>query len=140
MKKTYFTGIFGASLLFLSLGLKAQELNAMTQQREVLKVYTDLIDKQIDLEKEKQNNIKILDKTKDLNHKSERKTDRFNSSDPNSTADDARKTAKLLKRTESANKELQRSNNKIVDMEGDIRKLQMKLEKLKYAVELKEKQ
>lgn len=141
MKNYYLAGIFGVSLLFFSFNGKAQmrDLDAMTQQRDVLKVYTDLMEKQISLEKEKQNNIKILDKTKGLNYKSEKKTDSFSSSDPNSTANDAKKTAKLLKQTESANKELDKSNNKIVDIEGDIRKLQIKLEKLKYAVELKEK-
>ncbi|GAB0155970.1 hypothetical protein CHRYSEOSP005_12320 [Chryseobacterium sp. Alg-005] len=141
MKNYYFTGIFGASLLFFSFSAKAQmqDVSAMTQQRDVLKLYTDLMDKQINLEKEKQNNAKILGKTEGLNNLSDKKTDKFSASDPSSTAKDARKTAKLLRQTESANKELQKSNYRIVNMEGEIKKLQMQLDRLKYAVEVKEK-
>lgn len=141
MKKSYFTGALCAALLFLSFSAKAQlqDVNVMTQQRDVLKLYTELMDKQISLEKEKQNNAKILNKTEGLNNQSDRKTDKFSASDPNSTAKDAKKTAKLLRQTESANKELQKSNNRIASMEGDIKKLQVQLDRLKYTVEVKGK-
>jgi uncharacterized protein YlxW (UPF0749 family) len=49
------------------------------------------------------------------------------------------KTAKLLKETQSANKDLAKSNDKIIDLETDIKKLELKLEKLKFLVEFKEK-
>ncbi|MBB4804968.1 putative nucleic acid-binding Zn-ribbon protein [Chryseobacterium defluvii] len=141
MKNHYFAGIFGVSLLFFSLNAKAQmqDVTAMTQQRDVLKLHTELMDRQISLEKEKQNNAKILGKTEGLNSQSERKTDKFSSSDPDSTAKDAKKTAKLLKQTESANRELDKSNNRIANIEGEIKKLQVKLEKLRYTVDIKEK-
>ena len=73
--------------------------------------------------KEQQDNSKIKEKVEGLNNKSDRKTDNFSSSDsPESTAKDAKKTAKLLKETQSANKDLAKSNDKIIDLETDIKK------------------
>lgn len=50
-----------------------------------------------------------------------------------------KKTVKLLKETQSANKDLAKSNDKIIDLETDIKKIELKLEKLKFLVEFKEK-
>lgn len=50
-----------------------------------------------------------------------------------------KKTAKLLKETESANKDLAKSDDKILDLQADIKKIEAKIERLKFAVEFKEK-
>ncbi|MBE2274189.1 MAG: hypothetical protein IAE62_07960 [Flavobacteriales bacterium] len=130
------------SFTLISFNAKAQEndISVMKQQSEVLKLNADLMDKKIDWEKEKQNNTKIQASVASLNKKSDNETDDYHpSKDPKDTAKDAKNAAKILKLTESANKDLERSNNKMIDIEGDIRKLEKKLEKLKYTVELKEK-
>lgn len=130
------------SFTLISFNSKAQEndINVMKQQSEVLKLNADLMDKKIDWEKEKQNNTKIQASVASLNKKSDNETDDYHpSKDPKDTAKDAKNAAKILKLTQSANKDLERSNNKMIDIEGDIRKLEKKLEKLKYTVELKEK-
>lgn len=130
------------SFTLISFNAKAQEndINVMKQQSEVLKLNADLMDKKIDWEKEKQNNTKIQASVASLNKKSDNETDDYHSSkDPKDTAKDAKNAAKILKLTQSANKDLERSNNKMIDIEGDIRKLEKKLEKLQYTVELKEK-
>ena len=130
------------SFTLISFNAKAQEndISVMKQQSEFLKLNADLMDKKIDWEKEKQNNTKIQASVASLNKKSDNETDDYHpSKDPKDTAKDAKNAAKILKLTESANKDLERSNNKMIDIEGDIRKLEKKLEKLKYTVELKEK-
>lgn len=138
-KNVLLTGILSLGFAVVSLNVKAQNLDEMKLQREVLQLNTDLMDKKMDLEKETQVNSKIKGNVDSLNLKSDKKTDNFSSSDPNSTAKDARNTAKLLKKTESANKDLDRSNNKIINIEADIKKLETKIERLKYAVEVKQK-
>ena len=139
MKKNVITAMFCIGLGVFSVQMNAQDLNVMKEQREVLKLHTDLMDKKIDLEKENQNNAKIKGTAEGLNNKSDKKTDNFSSSDAASTAKDAKNTAKLLKKTESANKDLDRSNNKVISLEADIRKLETKLDRLKYTIEVKEK-
>ena len=141
MKKSIFTTAILFGLLTFSTTLKAQnqDLSVMKDKAEVLELTTDLAEKNIDLEKERQENVKISSTVESLNNKSDNRTDDFSISDPKSTAKDAKKTAKTLKKTESANRDLERSNNKIIDLEGDVKKLEMKLEKLKYTVEIKEK-
>ena len=112
----------------------------MKEQSEVMKLSTDLLNYQIDLEKEKQNNAKISASVESLNKKSNSEADGYHcSNDPKSTPKDAKNAAKILKLTESANKDLERSNNKMIDIEADIRKLEKKLEKLRYTVEIKER-
>ena len=140
MKKIIST-VFVLGLMTFSFHAKAQQqdLLVMKQQAEVLKLSTDLMNTKIDLEKEKQNNVKISGDVESYNKKSDNSTDDYTASDPKSTAKDAKSTAKVLKKTETANKNLEKSNNKIVDIEGEVRKLEMKLEKLKYTVEVKEK-
>ena len=141
MKKYFLTTALTLGFAVFSLNVNAQEqdIDVMKKQSEVLKLSTDLMNKRIDLEKEKQSNAKISDNVESLNRKSNRSTNDFESSDAESTANDAKKTAKILKQTESANRNLDRSNSRSIDLEGDIRKLEMRLEKLPYTVELKEK-
>lgn len=140
MKKIISTA-FVMVLMTISFQANAQQqdLSVMKLQAEALKLTTDLMNKNIDLEKEKQNNVKISGDVESYNKKSDNKTDDFSASDPESTAKDAKNTAKVLKKTETANKNLEKSNYKIIDLEGDVKKLEMKLDKLKYTVEVKEK-
>ena len=135
--KNYFIAIIFC--LGFSVTAKAQSLDEMKSQREVLKLSSDLIDKKIELETENQKNEKIKSNAQSLNRKSDRSTDNFSSSDPDSTVKDAKKTAKILKETENANKDLEKSNRKIIGLQADIKKIESQLEKTKYWVELKEK-
>lgn len=137
MKKYFFIAILG--LAAFSTQVKAQDISALKDQKEALKLSLDLIDKKIDLAKEQKDNEKIQGNVNDLNKKSDRKSDSYSPSDAESTAKDAKKTAKVLKEAESANKDLVRSNEKIADLQKDISKLQDKLNKQKYTVEIKEK-
>ncbi|WP_415326389.1 hypothetical protein [Chryseobacterium sp. MMS23-Vi53] len=141
MKNYYFAGLFGAALLFVSLNVNAQSQNlkVMDQQKEVLTLQTQLQNKQIALEKEKLDNAKILEKANSLNSKSNGNTFVLNSSKPDSAADDAKDAVKILKKTESANKDLQKSNAKIASIQRDIDRLQNKLNKLNYTVDVMKK-
>lgn len=138
MKKKVFLValIFGFGLLS---SVNAQNIEEMKVQKEVLSLHTSMMEKKIDLEKEKLNNTKLKDAAEGLNRKSDRQTNDYKPSDANSTMTDAKKTAKTLKKTESANKDLDRSNNRIISYEADIRKIQTKLDRLKYDIEIKEK-
>lgn len=125
--------------LGFSVTAKAQSIDEMKSQREALKLTTDLVDKKIELETENQKNEKIKSNTQSLNRKSDKSTDNFSSSDPDSTVKDAKKTAKILKETENANKDLEKSNRKIIGLQADIKKIESQLDKAKYRIELKEK-
>ena len=113
-----------------------QNLKILRQQAQVVKFNGDLVNKKIDLEKERQINLKIAEEVKTLDKKSDRATNKFSPSDPKSTAKDARDAAKVLRRTEVANRDLRRSNMKIERIERDIKKLEEKLDKLQYTIEI----
>ena len=141
-KKYFLASVFIIAFSIFSGNLKAQDkdIAVMKQQSEVLKLSTDLMNYQIDLEKERQNNVKIQASVESLNKKSNDEAEDYHSSEkPKDTAKDAKNAAKILKLTESANKDLERSNNKLIDIEGSIKKVEKKLEKLNYTVEVKEK-
>ena len=99
-----------------------QNLKILRQQYKVVKFNGDLGNKKIDLEKERQINLKIAEEVKTLDKKSDRATNKFSPSDPKSTAKDARDAAKVLRRAELANRDLRRSNMKIEQIERDIKK------------------
>jgi inhibitor of KinA sporulation pathway (predicted exonuclease) len=141
MKNYYFTGMIGAALMFVSLNVNAQSqsLQVMNQEKEVLTIQTQLKNKQIALEKEKLDNAQILEKTNGLNKKSNENSLVLNSSKPGSAADDAKNAAKILKKTESANKELRKSNAKIASIQKDIDRLENKLNRLNYTVDVTKK-
>lgn len=113
-----------------------QNLKILRQQSQVVKFNGNLVNKKIDLEKERQINLKIAEEVKTLDKKSDRATNKFSPSDPKSTAKDARDAAKVLRRTEVANRDLRRSNMKIERIERDIKKLEEKLDKLQYTIEI----
>ena len=111
----------------------------MKLQKEVVDIHSDILAKKMTLEKEREANVKLKSSVEDLNKQSNRYTDKYASSSPNDTAKDAKKTSRVLRKTESANKDLDRSNSKIICYEADIKKLENKLDRLKYIVEIKEK-
>lgn len=141
MKNYYFTGIIGVALMFISLNANAQSqsLQVMNQEKEVLTIQTQLKNKQIALEKAKLDNAQLLEKANNLNSKSNGNALVLNSSKPDSAADDAKDAAKILKKTESANKELRKSNAKLASIQKDIDRLENKLNKLNYTVDVTKK-
>ena len=139
MIKKLFTILFFAGICICGTQMKAQTIEELQQKKEFFKVYTEMLDKNLELAKEKQTNAKLTETVNSLNRKSDRKTDNFSSSDPKSTSDDAKRTGKLLKQTEVANKDLARSNSKVKSIEEDLRKIAMKMEKYSYVVEIKNK-
>ena len=140
MKAKFSTFILALGFIMISMNANAQkqDLKTLRQQSQVVFLNADLVSKKIDLEKERQNNLKIAEDVKYLDKKSDRTTNHFSPSDPKSTAKDARNTAKILRQTESANKDLRRSNLKIAKIEREILKLEEKLKNLQYSVEIKE--
>lgn len=127
------------SLFFLGFGfifINAQDLDRLNNQKESLKLNLDLVNKQIDLEKEKKENEKINQELTDLNAQSS-KTENLNPSNTEIAAKEAKKTARLLKQIENKNKDLSRSNDKIIDLEADIRKINNRVEKLKLKIDYK---
>ncbi|WP_373707530.1 hypothetical protein [Kaistella sp.] len=140
MKAKLISLVFALGFVMISINGTAQQqdLKTLKQQSQVVRLNADLVTKKIDLEKERQNNLKLSEEVKYLDKKSNRTTNKFSTSDPRTTAKDARNTAKILRQTEAANKDLRRSNLKIEKMERDILKLEEKLKNLQYAVEIKE--
>ncbi|SEW32606.1 hypothetical protein SAMN05421841_2316 [Chryseobacterium wanjuense] len=136
MEKNYLTGLFGLILLFFSLNMNAQSLKSMDQQKAVLELQTQLKTKQISLEKEKLKNAQILQRTNNLNNKSNDTDVTLNSATPNSSVDQAKDAVRALKRTESANRDLDKSNKKIQSLENDIQRIQAKLQKMNYTVDI----
>ena len=138
MKTKFISFLFAFGFLMISVAGNAQEQNLkiLRQQSQVVKFNGDLGNKKIDLEKERQINLKIAEEVKTLDKKSDRATNKFSPSDPKSTAKDARDAAKVLRRTEVANRDLRRSNMKIERIERDIKKLEEKLDKLQYTIEI----
>lgn len=130
--------VFGIAAF--SSNVQAQDMNEMKKQREALKTSTDLMDKRMELLKEQQNYEKKQSTANSLNNKADKRADGFSNEDDAATvAKNAKNAAKALKKSESANKDLQRSNSKIIDIEGDIRKLELKLSSMDYVVEVKQK-
>ncbi len=138
MEKNYLTGLFGLILLFFSLNMNAQSqtIKSMDQQKAVLQLQTQLKSKQISLEKEKLKNAQILQRTNNLNNKSNDSDVTLNSATPGSSVDQAKDAVRALKRTESANKDLDKSNKKIESLENDIQRIQTKLQKMNYTVDI----
>lgn len=131
--------VLGFSLL-ISLSFSAQELEVLKAKKEVLNLNVDLIEKKIDLLKEQQNNEKLKLKASELDKiSSESAANKSAEANTEEQTKEAKKLAKQLKQSESANKSLNRSNDRIIDLEGDIKKIELKLERLKYEVEVKEK-
>lgn len=139
MIKKVFTILFFAGIGIFGTQLKAQTIEEIKQKQELFKVYSQLLDKSMDLAKERQNNVKLEAQVNSLNKKSDRKTDKFTSSDPKTTSADAKKTAKLLKETETANRDLAKSNSKIKSIEAEMKKIVTKMEKYNYVIEIKNK-
>ena len=140
MKAKFISLIFALSFVMISINGTAQQqdLKTLKQQSQVVRFNADLVAKRIDLEKERQHNLKLSEEVKYLDKKSNRATNKFSPSDPRTTAKDARSAAKLLRQTETANKDLRSSNFRIEKMERVILKLEEKLKNLQYAVEIKE--
>ena len=140
MKAKFISFIFALSFVMISINgiAQQQDLKTLKQQSQVVRFNADLVAKRIDLEKERQHNLKLSEEVKYLDKKSNRATNKFSPSDPRTTAKDARNAAKLLRQTEAANQDLRRSNLKIQKMERDILKLEEKLKNLQYSVEIKE--
>ena len=140
MKAKFISLIFALSFVMISINGTAQQqdLKTLKQQSQVVRFNADLVAKRIDLEKERQHNLKLSEEVKYLDKKSNRATNKFSPSDPRTTAKVARNAAKLLRQTEAANQDLRRSNLKIQKMERDILKLEEKLKNLQYSVEIKE--
>lgn len=134
MKKYFFMTMLGIGIAGFTNSAKAQEIELMKEQKEVLELNTDLIEKKIELQKEMLDNIKIRETVDELNRKSDKKTDQFDISTPKATAKEAKNTAKILRKTESANHDLYKSNRKVADIEEDIRRIEAKLERLQYDV------
>ncbi|UOE37394.1 hypothetical protein [Chryseobacterium oryzae] len=139
MIKKLFAILFFAGIGIFGTEIKAQTIDEIKQKQELFKIYSDLLDKNMDLAKERQTNVKLTEEVSVLNRKSDKKTDKFTSSDPKSTSSDAKNTAKLLKETESANRDLAKSNSRIKSIENDMKKIVAKMEKYDYAVEIKKK-
>ena len=140
MKNYLLSTIVVFGIAAFSSTVQAQDMNEMKKQREALKTSTDLMDKRMELLKEQQNNEKKQSTANSLNNKADKRADGFsNEDDAAAVAKNAKNAAKALKKSESANKDLQRSNSKIIDIEGDIRKLELKLNSMDYVVEVKEK-
>lgn len=139
MKKHLFIAILFLGVGSFSTKLKAQTIAEIKQKQELFKVYSQLLDKSMDLEKERENNVRLTAEANSLNKKSDKKTDKFSSSDPKSTSDDAKKTAKLLKQTESVNRDLAKSNSKMKSIEDEMKNIVTKMEKYNYVVEIKSK-
>lgn len=140
MKAKLISLVFALSFVIISISGNAQQqdLKTLKQQSQVVRLNADLVAKKINLEKERQHNLKLSEEVKYLDKKSNRATNKFSPSDPKTTAKDARSAAKLLRQTEAANKDLRRSNLKIQKMERYILKLEEKLKNLQYSVEIKE--
>lgn len=139
MIKKVFTILFFAGIGIFGTQMKAQTIEEIKQKQEIFKIYSQLLDKSMDLAKERQNNVKLEAQVNSLNKKSDRKTDKFTSSDPKTTSADAKKTAKLLKETEAANRDLAKSNSKIKSIEAQMATIVSKMEKYNYVVEIKTK-
>lgn len=139
MKKYLFMMVFCTGAAVFSNQIKAQEIDVLMQQKEVLKLTTDLLERKIELEKETRNNTKIRGNVEKLNKKSDKMTDQFGLSTPIATAEDAKSTAKMLKKTESANRELFKSDNKLINIEAEIKKIELKLERMQYDVAIVKK-
>ena len=137
MIKNIFAAVLFTVAASFTQNLKAQNVNEIKEKKELLKLYSSLLDKNVDLAKEKEVNVQLAEEVKSINKKTDRKTDDFTSSDPNSTSIDAKKTAKLLKKAEAANKSLHKSNEKIIGIESDIKKIINKMEGSKYEMEIK---
>ena len=73
MKKNLLKFSLAFGLFLFSSQLFAQDLETLKQQKESLKLNTELIEKKIDLLKEQQDNSKIKEKVEGLNNKSDRK-------------------------------------------------------------------
>lgn len=135
--------LFAALLLTVAASftqnLKAQNVTDIKEKQELIKLYSSYLQKNADLAKEKEVNDKLSDEAKALNKKSNRETDNFTASDPSSTSLDAKETAKLLKKTEAENKNLHKSNERIISIESDIKKLENKMDGSKYEIEIKKK-
>ncbi len=139
MKKILFTvvAVLGVSAFTV---LQAQDLETLKKQRESVKFKLDLIDKKIELEKAIADKDKREVKAQDLNEKADSTGGDFSeNSSAEKATDEAKAAAKALRKAENANKSLARSRNRIIDLEGDIRKLESKLESARYEVELREK-
>lgn len=119
--------------------INAQDIDVLVQQKEVLKLTAELVDRKIEWEKETYNNNKIKENVEKLNKKSDKMTDQFGLSTPIATAEDAKSTAKMLKKTEAANRDLFKSNNKLINIEAEIKKIQLKLERMQYDVAIVKK-
>lgn len=139
MKKNVFTVLLVLGIGTFFTQVKAQTVAEIKEKKELLKIYSEMFDKNLELAKERENNVQLSAEVSSLNKKSDRKTDKFTSSDPNSTSQDAKDTAKILKKTESANKELHKSNIKIKSIEAEIAKIISKMEKYNYVIEIKNK-
>ena len=97
------------------------------------------MEKKIDLEKAKAERDKRETKAQDANAKADNYGSDFSKNSEADKASDEAKAAKAMKKAKSANKNLERSKDKIIDLEGDIRKLESKLESARYRVEVIEK-
>ena len=140
MKKYLLSTVVVFGLAAFTSNVQAQDLNTMKKQRETLKTSLDLFDKEIELLSEKQNNEKKVELANSLNRKADKTSDGFSKSDNvKNVANNAKDAARALKKSESANKDVLKSNNKIVDLEADVRKLKLKLDAMEYRVEVTQK-
>ena len=86
MIKNIFAAVLFTVAASFTQNLKAQNVNEIKEKKELLKLYSSLLDKNVDLAKEKEVNVQLAEEVKSINKKTDRKTDDFTSSDPNSTS------------------------------------------------------
>lgn len=86
MIKNIFAAVLFTVAASFTQNLKAQNVNEIKEKKELLKLYSSLLDKNVDLAKEKEVNVHLAEEVKSINKKTDRKTDDFTSSDPNSTS------------------------------------------------------
>ncbi|RZL33417.1 MAG: SlyB protein [Pedobacter sp.] len=131
MKKTILPIMLSAVLLLGACATtKSPELQKYEAKQKELDLNTDLNKLKIELEKERMANQKLSKSVAELNAKADKNTNRFNSSDPSSTASDAKATARLLRDVEKANRNLKKSNRKIESIQKNIKKTDEKISKL----------
>lgn len=135
LKKIIALCLFLAFIIYSpAVSAQDQNLNELNQKADLLKISADLFSKKIDHEKERLHNLELAKKVEVLNSKSNKITNRFAPSSPKETAKDAKSAAKILRETESANRNLRKSNLKILDLEKDLLKIEEKLSKYGYAL------
>ena len=119
--KHVFLSIVVAGFMVSCGGTKNPELARLETEKEVLSLNTKLNKLQIELTKERETYASLSSSVDALNTQADDAVRGFSTSY-------SAKTAKLLNKTEKANKNLVKSERKINDLQEKIQKIQQKLE------------